>query len=65
MHDRACRDRSLPPAIKTFVQSRPSSQQRNAAFAATRADKTVRPAPLEKERRAMLIVRKIPLEFRK
>jgi hypothetical protein len=65
MHDCARRNRSLPTAIKTFVQSRPSFQQRSAALAATWADKALRPAPLEQERSATLIVRKILLEFRK
>ena len=55
----------MPTAIETFVQSRPSFQHRYAALAATRADKADRPAPLEQERRATLIVRKFLLKFRK
>ena len=65
MHDCAGGDRSLPTAIETFIQSCPSFQHRYAAFAATRTDKAVRPAPLEQERRATLIARKLLLKFRK
>ena len=65
MHRRARRDRGLSTTIKAFVQTRSAFQHRRAAFAAARADETVRPASFEQERNAARFVRKCLLEFGK
>src|SRR5271169_3048848 len=47
MHRRPRRDRGLPAAIETFMQTRSAFQPNRAALAAARTYKTIRPAPLE------------------
>ncbi len=65
MHRRAGGDRSLPPTIEAFIQSRPALQRGKAAFAASRTDKTIRSASAEQEGSATRFVREGFLELGK
>jgi hypothetical protein len=56
--------RSLP-VFEAFTQTRPAFQRHRSAFAAARADETVRPAALEQERDAARFVRKRLLKLGK
>src|SRR5271165_2294516 len=49
MHRGPRSDRSLPAAIKAFIQAGPAFQRRKAALAACRTDKATGPAPPEHE----------------
>src|SRR6266436_5086095 len=63
MHRRAGGNRSLPTAIEAFVQAWPAFQRSKAAFAASRTDETIRPAPLEHEGYAVRLVGECLLEL--
>src|SRR6266478_191430 len=65
MHRRAGGNRSLPTAIEAFVQAWPAFQRSKAAFAASRTDETIRPAPLEHEGYAVRLVGECLLELGK
>ena len=65
MHRRAGGDRSLASAIEAFIQAWPALQRGKAAFAASRTNKTIRPAPLEHEGSATRFVREGLLELGK
>ena len=65
MHRRAGGDRGLSPAIETLVQAWPTFQRSKATFAASRANKSIGPAPLEHEGRAARFVSKGLLELGK
>src|SRR6202165_5875612 len=47
MHRRSRRDRGLPAAIETFMQTRPAFQPNRAALATAMTYKTMRPALLK------------------
>ena len=65
MYHGAGGDRGLPPAIKTFVQTRATFQHGRAALAAGGADKTFRLATLEQKGGATGFVGKRFLKLRK
>lgn len=56
VHRRARRYRSLATAIEAFECMGSALQRHGAASAAARTDKTVRPSPLEQERRAGRVI---------
>ena len=53
------------PIARRLVMCGEPKQHRRAAFAAARADETVRPASFEQERNAARFVRKMPSGIRK